>query len=331
MDGVGGELWLIDRDLSTSYKVLDGPLDDVSQLHWAPDSASLAVVIGRSHVQEHYSFRIIRIASFQGRSTDAVFLPELCSEVSLVQWCPEGRYLLAVISYDPREYEDDENAAHMRLLMADLAPVWIRITVWVQLDRRKFDLGRLERAAIWDKQSGWWHVLLPGASLLLTLDAGKQLGAPEDVTVSSVNQQCHASHVSPSGLILAKIVPRVAQRGRSSTCMHHLCSSSLVERNDRYLPHLLAGGYMQAVTWKPHRSHVYACTLQTGHFNSPTAWHGQEVCFLDGISGEMVGSWHINSSADNHDCGGLMDLSWSPGGTCLCVNCSSMLFFLSFA
>ncbi|KAK9866945.1 hypothetical protein WJX84_001113 [Apatococcus fuscideae] len=122
MDGVGGELWLIDRDLSTSYKVLDGPLDDVSQLHWAPDSASLAVVIGRSHVQEHYSFRIIRIASFQGRSTDAVFLPELCSEVSLVQWCPEGRYLLAVISYDPREYEDDENAAHMRLLMADLAP-----------------------------------------------------------------------------------------------------------------------------------------------------------------------------------------------------------------
>lgn len=128
---------------------------------------------------------------------------------------------------------DGRAERRVRLSMADLASAevgqrFIQVSDWNE-DRPDLWEG-LGRPPIWDKQSGCWHVLLPGFALLLTLNSGKPLETIEDVTISSAEcmRLSHVRDVSPSGLILAKIVSRFSVCGLNDICSHRLSSSFLV-------------------------------------------------------------------------------------------------------
>ena len=63
--GVDQELWLLTGGLTVCHKILDSHFCTLSRLYWAPDLASLSMVLHPSPAaQQQYSFRIIHTASF---------------------------------------------------------------------------------------------------------------------------------------------------------------------------------------------------------------------------------------------------------------------------
>ena len=326
------ELHLAHGDLSGSILLYSSD-DDASfdGLSWAPRSTKLAVAARLSDDEDNVNVRIVDILRQKNRNADIILEPALCTEVFNLHWSPHDQYLALVTQYDAEE----ETRCHLSI--ADLYSEDPELIKLLDRDGSHSEDFKCLAQAVWVLDDSLWNVLLPGACLNISFDASETWLNSVDFELQGIPcmRNGHQTHVSPDGRVLVKAF------NPSLAC--GLSNSALRFRNLTALPGKLAGPHIQAITWNPidkDRCSTYACAVQAIDSSGSQSWQGQEVHFVDGAACKILGRWHPNSlvNADTFcsnpaaalDCGDLLNLTWSPAGSCLAVSFGRCLHLLRF-
>ena len=331
------ELMLASGDLGSRALLFGSSETEVHEFSWAPCSTGLAVAV--SFIEDlTTTIYVVDMACAHDRQRDTVLPLDMTHYifVHFFHWSPDDQYLAFALEY---ACEEKTRTQYYIVDLAALDRQPILLLDW-HLDSGMDQTCLLE--PLWELNDGFWNLLLPRASVRITFHMNVELACPRDLEVHGLKcmRSGHCNHVSPHGLILVKAVLCAPACKLSNVCL-----LAYQPKCWTWLPLLLAGTHMQAITWNPvdpDRCAVYACAAQIINSQGPRCWQGLEVLLADGKASQVRGKWHPDRIAsteisthgngkDEDACGALLDLTWSPRGTHLAVHCGCVLQLLSFA